>query len=247
MHNSKFQKRFICFLVFALILSFCFTPVIYGQDGGDDAPKVKKTQSLWDIIKSGGSIGFFIILLSIIGMALTIEHFLTIRRDQMVPPDLLTHIEALFEDEEYEQVMDLCEAQPNFLTNVVAAALPRIGSSFDQIESAIADGADNESMKLFQKIGYIQLLSSLGPMLGLLGTVTGMIGAFQKIATSEGSPSPAELADNIGMALVTTAEGLVVAIPLTAAFFFFRNRIIRISTEVVAICEELMDRFRGME
>ncbi|RME88553.1 MAG: MotA/TolQ/ExbB proton channel family protein [Planctomycetota bacterium] len=241
--NRIFQKRMIFIVLVLFVFSICLAPMAFGQD---EAPKVKKTQSLWDIIKAGGAIGFVIILLSFVGFALVIEHFLTIKRDALVPPDLLAHIEQLFDDEEYEEVMALCEAQPTFLTNVIAATLPRIGTSFDYLIQSIGDAVADESMKLFQKIGYIQLISSLAPMLGLLGTVTGMIAAFQVIASSEGSPSPSELADSIGMALVTTAEGLVVAIPLTAFYFFFRNKIVRISSEVQAISEELMDRFRDL-
>ena len=164
----------------------------------------------------------------------------------MVPPELAAHIADLFEEQDFEEVMHLCEAQPTFLTNVVAAVVPHLDSSYEHILQTISDAVADESMKLFQKIGWIQLISTIAPMLGLLGTVTGMIGAFQVIATSEGSPSPAELAGSIGMALVTTAEGLIVAIPLIAFYFYFRNKVLQISSEVESFCqEELLVRLAG--
>lgn len=243
--DSEILQKIALFLLIVLVISFVFAPLVHAEEGGK---KAKKQQSLWDVIKAGGSIGFFIIGLSMVGVALVIEHFLTIRKDQLVPPDVYDAVIGHFDDEEYEEAMELCAQNPNFFTKTLHAGLNLIGrSSFDQVEAAIAEAADTESLKLHQKIGYISLIANLAPMLGLLGTVTGMIAAFQVIANSEGSPSPSELADSIGMALVTTAEGLIVAIPLTAAFFFFRNRIIRITTEVVEECNELVDRFRDME
>ena len=240
LRSRQFQQLFVVFLILALFMVWC-TPLLFGQDEGGG----KKGQTLWDVIKSGGFIGFFIIFLSIVGFGWTIMCFLWLRRDNMVPPHLVDQIDQLLEEEEYEEVMAICENSDSFFTNVMAATLPRLGGgSFDQVLQTIADAAEDEATKWFQWIGVIQLISTIAPMLGLLGTVTGMIGAFQVIATSEGSPSPAELADSIGMALVTTAEGLFVAIPLIIVYFFLRNKLVLIVSETISICEELLSRFR---
>lgn len=232
-------KIFIAMLTLVCIVAFAADA--FAGEGG------KKSVSLFDTIMAGGVIGILIILLSITALALFIEHLISIRRDQLVPPELLGHLESLFEDEEYEEAMTLCEATPNFLTNVVAAGLPKIGQGYEAIESSMAEAGEQEAVKLHQKISYLSLIANISPMLGLFGTVVGMIIAFNTIAMSDAAPSPSELAGGISMALVTTALGLTVAIPTLCFYFFFRNRVIRIVMEVSTITDELMERFRPVE
>ncbi|MDF1667437.1 MAG: MotA/TolQ/ExbB proton channel family protein, partial [Planctomycetota bacterium] len=172
------------------------------------------------------------------------EHFMSLRQDQMVPPALVDTVEGLFEDEEYEEVMNICEDQPSMLTNVLAAGLPKIGTGWNNISEAMGEVANMEATKLNQKVSYIGLIASIAPLMGLFGTVTGMIATFNTIANSKAAPKPKELAAGIQQALVTTCMGLMVAIPATVLFFFFRNRVVRTILEVNAIIEELMDRFR---
>ena len=204
--------------------------------------------SWFDTIMTGsGACGFTIIGLSVIAGALMIEHFMTIKRDAIVPPELIGHLESLFEDEEYEEAMTLCESAPNFLTNVIAAGLPKIGQPYVEIEQAMEEAGEKESVKLHQKISYLSLIAQIAPMLGLFGTVQGMIIAFNVIRQSKGAPSPADLAGGIMLALVTTFEGLLVAMPCIAAFFYFRNKVIRIIMEVGEIADELMGRFKPSE
>ncbi len=239
------RQAVIIAILVAFVVAFLAAPAAYAQDpptGGKP-----KTITLWQTIKWGGAIGFMIIGLSMVGLALVIEHFISIRRDALVPPDLLGNIESLFEDEEYEEALNVCEAQPTFLTNVLAAGLPKIDQGYDEIEKAMQEVGEMEATRLHQKIGVLSLIANVAPMLGLLGTVSGMIGAFNTIATKQGAASPSDLAGDISKALVTTFLGLTVAIPLTAAFFYFRNRVVRIIFEVGAISGELMERFKQTE
>lgn len=231
-------------IILLLVILFVAAFALYAEAG--TRAKVQK-QSLLGIINQGGVIGYIVILLSVAALALIIEHFLTIRRDVLVPPELLGHIESLFEDEEYEEAMTLCESTPNFLTNVIAAGLPKIGQGYEAIEASMGEAGEQEAVKLHQKIGYLSLIANIAPMLGLFGTVVGMIAAFQVIATSEAAPEASKLAGGISMALVTTALGLSVAIPTLCFYFFFRNRVIRVVMEVGTITEELMERFRPVE
>jgi biopolymer transport protein ExbB len=101
-----------------------------------------------------------------------------------------------------------------------------------------------EANKLHQKVGYLSMIAAISPMLGLFGTVAGMITTFAEIAGATTQPKPADLARGIFQALVTTYEGLVVAIPMTVVFVVFRNRVINIILEVGTISEELMSRFK---
>jgi len=113
------------------------------------------------------------------------------------------------------------------------------------MKSAMADVTEEEAIKLQQKISYLSLVGNISPMLGLFGTVTGMIQAFQTIARVGAAVTPADLANGISIALVTTFQGLLVAIPCTVAFFIFRNKVVRVVLELNAIADEFVERFRG--
>ena len=241
-------KKVLLLVVLTVALTLLATEV-WAQGEASSRRSVSEEQAIswFETIMQGGVIGFIIIGLSIASLALAIEHFMTIKRDALVPPELLGHLESLFEDEEYEEAMTLCESAPNFLTNVIAAGLPRIGQPYEQIEAAMQEAGEQEAVKLHQKISYLSLIGNVSPMLGLFGTVTGMIVAFNVIARSQGAPSPADLANGIQVALVTTFLGLLVAIPTISAYFYFRNKVIRIVMEVGTIAEELMERFRPAE
>lgn len=200
--------------------------------------------SLGQIIVGGGVIGWFIILLSIVSLALAIEHFVTIRRDKIVPPELIDEIEALFEEEEYQEALELCESEPNFLTNVLSAGLPKINAGFDAMEKAMDEVAEEETIKLHQKVGWLSLIGNIAPMLGLFGTVWGMIQAFNEIVRLGAAVTPKDLAGGISTALITTLFGLFVAMPSLFFFFLFRNKVIKASLEITAIADDLVERFR---
>jgi biopolymer transport protein ExbB len=202
-------------------------------------------QSITIFITGGGAIGYMIILCSVIALALTIEHFVTIKREKIVPSQLIDEIEGMFENEEYQEALELCEAEPNYLTNVLAAGLPKINAGFETMKAAMDEAAEEEAIKLQQKISYLALIGTVAPMMGLFGTVYGMILAFNTIAAKGASVTPADLAINISIALVTTFQGLIVAIPSMTFFAYFRNRVVRVVLEIGAIADELVERFRG--
>ena len=200
--------------------------------------------SVGGLIKDSGPFGWAIILLSVVALALMIENFLALKRDKLAPPELIDEIQALFDEEQFQEAMELCENEPCFLTRVAGAGIAKIGHSFETIEKSIEEMGDEEAIKLHQKVGWLSLISNVAPMMGLLGTVSGMVVAFQTIATSGGAANPAELADGISVALLTTLFGLIVAIPVTAVFAYMRNNLIRSVIEVGAIVEDLFERFR---
>lgn len=204
----------------------------------------EKTQTISDVIGASGIIGYCIIALSVVALAIIIENFVSLKRDKLAPPELIDEIQALFDDEQYQEAMELCENEPTYFTRVCGAGIAKIGHHFDTIEKAIEEMGDEESIKLHQKIGWLSLIANTAPMMGLLGTVGGMVKAFNKIASSGGQASPAELADGISQALLTTMFGLIVAIPVTASFAFIRNRMVKTVIEVGAILEDLFERFR---
>jgi len=211
------------------------------------APEPEADRTFLDNIKAGGAIGYVIILLSVAGLALMIEHAVSLRREKLIPPYILSELENLFDEEEYEEAMDLCDQEDSMLCRVVGAGLAKIGGGYAQMKEAIEEVSEEEATNLTQKISYLALISGIAPMLGLLGTVAGMIEAFDKIAVMKGATNPSDLADSISKALITTFLGLVVAIPTTAGYMFFRNKVMKLSQEASAITGELIDRFRRVE
>lgn len=195
-------------------------------------------------LRGGGFIGLVIVLCSIGGFSLAITFAFQIRRDTLIPPDLLDQIEGLLEDEEYEEAFQVCEASDSFLAQVIGAGLGRSDDGYDAMLQAVNETGEMETTKLHQKIGYLSVIASVAPMLGLFGTVYGMIVTFNKIAAAPVAPQPRELADGISIALVTTFLGLLVAIPMTVLFVFFKNRVVNVVLEVGGITEELLSRFK---
>ncbi len=231
---------FIALFLMAIVTVQVLPEFALAQDSGGGGDK-----TVMDALLEAGGMGLVIILVSVIGVALTITFAFQIRRDVLVPPELLGHVEQLFEDEDYEEAYHVCEANPSFLSAVISAGLSKLEEGWNEMETAMLDVGEIESTKMHQKVGYLSLIGNVAPMLGLLGTVYGMIVTFNKIANSPVQPSPKELASGISIALGTTFLGLVVAIPMTSIFVFFRNKVINVVNEVGAISEELMARFKS--
>ena len=224
-------------------LPLLFASTAFAQDT-TQTPATANQNPIAEAFAHAGWIGWIIVVLSIVSVALIIENFVSIKRDKLAPPDVIDELEALFEEEQFQEAMDLCESERTYLTNIVQAGLAKLGHSFDTIQGSVREMEEEETVKLFQKIGWLSLIAASAPMMGLLGTVTGMFVTFGTIASAGGSVSPAVLAGGIKLALVTTIFGLCVALPTGAFFFTFRNRVVRTTIEVNAIAEELFERFR---
>jgi biopolymer transport protein ExbB len=219
---------------------------LLAQEGGEAAAPAAEgggALSLWELIVLSGFIGWVIIFLSIVTLAVIIENYVTLTREKLAPPEIVDEIQSLFEEGQFQEAMELCENEPSFFTKVCAAGIAKIGQPFEVIQTALQEMGNEESIRLNQKIGWVSVLAAVSPMLGLFGTVQGMIASFHVIANTA-NPTPAQLASGIYVALLTTFEGLMVAIPATAAFAYLRNRLVRNIIEVGAIVEDLFERFR---
>jgi biopolymer transport protein ExbB len=223
------------FVVFGLLL---LAAVVF-------APDAHAAGFMSSVINDGGAIGWVIILLSVATVALIIEYAVNVRADKICPPEIIDEVEALLEEDDYQEALELCESEPNFVTRSLAAGLPRINEGYLAIKESVEATASIEAVKLQQKIGWMLFISNLAPMLGLFGTVYGMIEAFNVIVEKGANLGPADLAGGISAALVTTFLGLFVAIPAVAAYQFFRNKATRISIHFADVLEEMIERFRG--
>ncbi len=197
------------------------------------------------VLTQGGLIGWVIILMSVATLALIIEFSVNVRADKICAPELIDEVEALLEEDEYQEALELCESEPNFVTRSLAAGLPRLNEGYEKVKEALESAAGVEAMKLQQKVSWMLFLSNVAPLMGLFGTVTGMITAFNVIVSLGDKVTPAALAGGISAALVTTFLGLLVAIPAVTAYQFFRNKATRISIHFAEVLEEMTDRFRS--
>jgi biopolymer transport protein ExbB len=180
---------------------------------------------LLEFLKAGGIIGLLIMLLSVGAVALVVEHLMTIRASVLMPPGLADEVRELLTAGKVGPASQRCGMEPSFLAHVLGAGLAEADGGWPAVEKAVEDATAEQSARLFRKIEYLSAIGNIAPMLGLLGTVIGMILAFRKVAETQGAARAADLAEGIYLALVTTVEGLIVAIWSLAWFAVFRNQV----------------------
>jgi len=216
------------------------TPKATADTKKADKPQAAASDmSFWALIEAGGSVGYTIIFLSVIAVSLAIEHLLTIRRSTLIPPGLPEKVRDLLRAGQYAQADQQCKLQPSTLASVLQAGIGEIDGGWTVVEKAMEDAMADQAAKLHRKAEYISVIGNVAPMLGLLGTVIGMIEAFSKVAESSGTANAGELAEGIYKALVTTVQGLVVAIPALGVFAIFRNRIDGLVGEVAYVAQHV--------
>lgn len=217
-------------------------------DPAADILQQRKQESFlaW-MIRASGIFGFLIMLVSFIMVALIMMLFLQLRKSNYIPADFVEDFEEKLNARDYPGAYELAKSDDSFVARVLAAGMARLARGYEEVENGMQEVGDDEALGMEQKIGYLALIGSVAPMLGLLGTVQGMVLSFQVIATSTQQPKPYELADGIATALFTTLEGLIVAIPAIIAFTVYKNRFARFMFEASVISEGLMSRFSGMK
>lgn len=205
----------------------------------------QKGVTLLKFVNGGGAIGYVIIGLSIVGLALCVVHVAQLRRTALLPPKQIADLESMLGRGDVEPALQYCVLPENdsYLTRIMSAGLTRyLRSAFGafEVKTALEEAGQEQTAKLYRSTDALGVIGSVAPLLGLLGTVQGMIGAFDVVAGGSNSSTYYEqLAGNISLALITTLQGLVVAIPAVAVFTFFRNRIDAMSAEASATIERL--------
>ena len=243
-----FTKKLTLWMFAALlVLGAGLATVAYAQDDPAAPPSDQgKTTSALDIIFAAGWVGLVIALLSCVLLALVIEHFMSINDEKLIPPDFVAAMQMSIDEKKYQDAMQLCEASDNYISRVMQVGLSEIRYGYEAMQEAMGTIGEEESIKLNQKIGYLALIGTLAPMLGLLGTVLGMISCFKVISVATITDASA-LADGIYKALVTTVMGLIVGIPGLFFHSFFQDKVTNIGLEAGAVCEELIRQFKPIK
>ena len=238
----------------AVTLTNLATPTAaFAQDGdadGGDAPAATGSGGsvlAWAFEALGWGYTIIFLALSFTFVALFVMNVLTARRDNVIPIHLVEGFEGHLDEKRYQEAYELAKADESFLGQVLSAGLAKLSTGYEQAIEAMQEVGEEESMKLEHRLSYMALIGTTAPMMGLFGTVHGMIKSFSVIAdATSGAPKPADLAAGISTALFTTLVGLAIAMPAIAAYNILKNRVARLVLEVGIISEGLMGRFQSV-
>lgn len=205
----------------------------------DEPPR----QSLLQVLYNGGPLMIPIGICSFVLLIFTFERFINLRRDRVIPgPFVKRFLEQVREGQiDREKAITLCEENGSPVAIVFAAAMKKWGRTSVEVEQAILDSGERTTNHLRKYLRIFNGIAQVAPLLGLLGTVMGMITSFQAIAASEGAGQREMMAEGIAEALITTAAGMLVAIPALLAYLYFLGRIDTLITEIDALGQKIVE------
>ncbi|MDB4653999.1 MotA/TolQ/ExbB proton channel family protein [bacterium] len=215
--------------------------------GGGGSSKADQNLLSWTISSLGWGYLLVFLALSVTLVSLFVMNMLAARRDTLCPQELVDAFEERLNEKDFQGAYDMARTDESVLGQVLSAGLAKLSRGYGKAIEGMQEVGEEESMKLEHRLSYMALIGNLSPMIGLFGTVQGMIASFQVIALGGASPKPAELAEGISTALFTTLVGLAVAIPAIAAYNIIRNRVSRLLLEVGVTSENLMSRFEDVQ
>jgi biopolymer transport protein ExbB len=216
--------------------------------GAAPAADSAASRTLLDYIHDGGTVSYILVVVSVVAVALLIRNLLALRASLLAPPFVFDELMRFARQRDVPGALAFCEARENqsLLSTVVGGGLERSASSplgLMELREGMEQAGRHEVDGLHRMNDGVGIIAAVGPMLGLLGTVIGMIGAFSAISQLQGAARSSELARFMSMALVCTAEGLTIAIPCTIAFALFRRKIDRIAGIAAQDAEEIARAF----
>ena len=256
----RMAKRLMMGALVVGLMTFAAGTVVRAQEmeltpeakAAEAAAKKSSPMSFINVVLSGGFMGVVLWLAlgtaSVAGFALIVDSFITVREKKIVPESLVKKAREAIDQGDVMKALKHCEEEPGPLANILSAGFSNVSEGFEAVQEAVGVAADLESEKLLQRVTYLNVVANLSPMLGLLGTVQGMIFAFANLATTQaGAAQQQMLAINIAQALYTTAGGLVAAVPAVGFFYYFRNKATKIILGMEALTTDLVKSLRNVE
>ena len=216
------------------------------ESGGNEA------MSFSHVVFRSGWFGVMIWMLlfacSIASVALTVDSFISIRAKKIAPDELVTKVRSAMEQGDVIKAIQHCDEAPGPLAQILKAGFSNVQEGFEVVQDSVSVSADMESEKMLQRVTYLNVVSNTTPMLGLIGTVQGMIYAFFTLGTQQaGAAQQAMLAVNISHGLWATAVGLTIAVQATIFFYFFKNKATRLILQMEAMTLDLIKGLRNVE
>ena len=201
-------------------------------------------QFFWSGTLLGRALIWLLLLMSFASIAFALKLFIDSRRAVLVPAEVVSRVRELLDEKQYRSAVEHVKEDDSYLGRIIAAALGEAASGYNAMARAIEEAGDYETSRMLRPVEYLNVVGNIAPMLGLFGTVYGMIVAFEALVASGGKPDPATLAGGIGTALVTTFWGLIVAMPALAAYALVRNKIDALTAEGITIAADLIKPFK---
>lgn len=189
-----------------------------------------KSMTLWEIIIAGGTCMIFLGILSIAATASIIYHFKYVTPEKLTPRDFTENLLSLLERKEFDKALSLSKQQENIISAIALKGLQKMPKGKSVVEEAIQYEGKSKIEKMWQNLSYLGDIAVIAPMLGLLGTILGMIDAFNYQAFKAGIIKPVALAQGLAKAMITTAFGLLIAVPVLVFYSYFRSRISSITS-----------------
>jgi biopolymer transport protein ExbB len=238
--NTLYQFRLVAIAALVAGGMYMTGGNVFGQDAAAATPEGNKPLGLIDLIF--GHVDFVTItvgVLSVVGLTLIIQGFLKNRPSVLMPEETTNQIRDMIGQRKFKELIEFTETDPSFVSKALNPALKR-APSFSSMKEAMETALGEQTAEQFRKIEYLNIIGNLGPLLGLLGTVLGMIQAFSAMQAAGGNANPAELAGGISTALCHTFLGLFLAVPCLAAFGILRTIVDRLTVRGALVAEELL-------
>lgn len=220
--------------------------------GGEEAAAGMGSSSVfWNMIFGSGiahAIAFFLLFAtSIAVVAFIVDGLLTVKRAKLMPPELIEGVRDSLNRGDLSAAATTCESNPSPLSRILLTGFGNIQEGYEVIQESVASSAEYENEKLLQRISYLNVCGQLGPMIGLFGTVMGMISAFKSLGEAAGAAKTTMLAIGISTALWTTVMGIGVAIPALFSYVILKNYATRMILEMQHTVLDLIKVLRTAE
>jgi biopolymer transport protein ExbB len=228
------NKRWIFTAVALAALSFSLKAV--AEEGGEGGG----SSGFVTMLRNAGFMFYILLVVSITGFALAFQAMMQIRLHLMRPPELANELVTCVQEGNIDAAVETAQADSSFLGAVAFATLSNAQYGKEGMETAMSDVGEIEANKFLNKLGILNLIAAISPMLGLTGTTVGMIITFATIASKADAVTTSDMAKGIGEALICTFAGLMVAIPLLIISFFLKSRVQQVVLEIANDCNELI-------
>ncbi len=243
------MSRFLSLLLIAAFI--CVIPTLMGMAQNAAGPSVSSATAaadsvpktdLWKLLQYGGIVMACLGFVSVVLFVLIIYYLLTFRVNRIVSKPLLRKTYSLLSENNPSDAAKLCENAEGIIPRILLAGIKHAGQGRDVILTSMEAVGSREAEALRHRIAYLASIANIAPMLGLLGTITGMIKAFNRVVVDVNMVKPIGLASGISQALVTTAAGLIIGIIATIAYYYFRGKVHSIITLIEEISVEFVDK-----
>jgi len=219
-------------------------PAAAAKEGGEGkhSEPVAENYFMW-VIKCSGVIGLVLFGLSLYFIATVIRSFLSLRKDVAVPPAILSQCEELLKQRDFKAVYELTQGDDSVFSRVLRVGIAELPNGLGDAREAMQQMGEAENGEMEKQISMLAVLGTLGPMIGLLGTLKGMIASFSVIAMSDTQLKASQVAGGISEALLLTFEGVALSVPAIYFYALFRNRVTSIGTTVMIQSDQILRHF----